>query len=219
MTVIVCYNGAMEKQNALRLSIQELAARTGVSIRTIRYYLAAGLLPSPGARGKSAHYGEEHLLRLELVRRLVDQRVPLAEIRERLEALSVPDLRGLLAEEEARQQRLAEANRAGRTREYVAGLLERGSSTLPAASLRRRLLFDSSPDVALLRPAAAPGRPPAPIEAPSDDDWLRWRVAPGIELSVKREIVARHRPLIEQLLRVARAMVTDLDLGHPPDRP
>jgi DNA-binding transcriptional MerR regulator len=220
----------MSEPGDLRLSIRDLSARTGVSIRTIRYYLAAGLLPSPGARGKSASYGEEHLLRLRLVRRLVDQRVPLTEIRDRLEALSVEELRVLLAEEETHQARLAKADRAGTPREYVATLLERARTTSPrepaemsyreptgmmsAASVRRRALraASRSRDVLEFHHNAAP-MPAAPWPEPQpDEDRLRWRLAPGIELTVEREVYARDHRLIGQLLRVARALLSELEL-------
>ena len=67
------------------LKIDELAELTGVTRRTIRYYVASGLLPSPGPRGV---YGEEHFERLEAIKRLQVQRLSLNEIREQLAPLS-----------------------------------------------------------------------------------------------------------------------------------
>ena len=68
------------------LDLTELADRAGVSIRTIRYYIQQGLLPKPEARGPGAHYTEEHLDRLLLVKRLQREHLPLAEIRRVLES-------------------------------------------------------------------------------------------------------------------------------------
>ena len=42
------------------LTIEELAERAETSVRTIRFYIAEGLLPGPGARGKAASYSGEH---------------------------------------------------------------------------------------------------------------------------------------------------------------
>jgi DNA-binding transcriptional MerR regulator len=50
--------------------IRELAERAGVSVRTVRYYIQEGLLPAPDTQGRFASYTEEHLDRLELIRRL-----------------------------------------------------------------------------------------------------------------------------------------------------
>ena len=68
------------------LELTELADRAGVSIRTVRYYIQQGLLPKPESRGPGAHYTEEHLERLLLVKRLQREHLPLAEIRRVLEA-------------------------------------------------------------------------------------------------------------------------------------
>jgi DNA-binding transcriptional MerR regulator len=69
-------------------SIADLARLTGVNVRTIRYYLAQGLLPASGESGPGAHYGDGHLHRLQLTRRLQGEHLPLAEIRRRLAELT-----------------------------------------------------------------------------------------------------------------------------------
>jgi DNA-binding transcriptional MerR regulator len=52
------------------LTIVELAARTRISVRTIRFYAGLGLIPSPAVRGRLGLYDERHVARLELVRDL-----------------------------------------------------------------------------------------------------------------------------------------------------
>lgn len=52
------------------LTIDELSARTGLSVRTTRYYASLGLIPPPERRGRVAYYGAEHQARLELIRAL-----------------------------------------------------------------------------------------------------------------------------------------------------
>jgi len=69
------------------LTIRELAARTGIPPRRIRFYVARGLLPPPHGRGPTARYGPEHIWRLEQIRRLREQRFGLEEIREQLAQL------------------------------------------------------------------------------------------------------------------------------------
>jgi DNA-binding transcriptional MerR regulator len=53
-----------------QLTIAELAARTGISVRTIRFYAGMGLIPPPAVRGRLGLYDEQHVARLELVRDL-----------------------------------------------------------------------------------------------------------------------------------------------------
>ncbi|WP_018655711.1 MerR family transcriptional regulator [Actinomadura flavalba] len=62
------------------LTIDELAARAGVSVRTVRFYAGRGLLPPPVLRGRTGLYGEDHLVRLELVRELQALGLTLAAI-------------------------------------------------------------------------------------------------------------------------------------------
>ncbi len=52
---------------AVELSVDELAARSGASVRTIRYYQSEGLLPAPERHGREARYGADHLERLEVI--------------------------------------------------------------------------------------------------------------------------------------------------------
>jgi DNA-binding transcriptional MerR regulator len=62
------------------LTVHELAARTGLSVRTVRFYAGRDLLPPPRIRGRVAFYGPAHRARLELVRELQQQGYTLAAI-------------------------------------------------------------------------------------------------------------------------------------------
>lgn len=52
------------------LTIDELAARAGMTVRNVRAHQSRGLLPPPEVRGRTGFYGAEHLARLELVKEL-----------------------------------------------------------------------------------------------------------------------------------------------------
>ncbi len=52
------------------LTLDELTARVGMSVRNVRFYTSRGLVPSPVRRGRSGYYGADHVARLELVRDL-----------------------------------------------------------------------------------------------------------------------------------------------------
>jgi DNA-binding transcriptional MerR regulator len=76
------------------MRISELSEEAGVPIPTIKYYLREGVLP-PGRliAPNQARYAEEHVRRLRLVRALVEVGgLPLASVREVLEAVDDPDL-------------------------------------------------------------------------------------------------------------------------------
>lgn len=62
------------------LTIDQLAAETGISVRTMRYYASLGLLPAPVTRGRMAYYGSGHQARLALIKALQSHGFTLAEI-------------------------------------------------------------------------------------------------------------------------------------------
>ncbi|WP_181797538.1 MerR family transcriptional regulator [Streptomyces sp. WELS2] len=70
------------------LTIDELAARAGVTVRTVRFYGTKGLLPPPviGPR-RVGHYGREHLARLALIEEMQHQGMSLAAIERHLRQL------------------------------------------------------------------------------------------------------------------------------------
>ncbi|MGC4925428.1 MerR family transcriptional regulator [Streptomyces sp. DT117] len=74
------------------LTVDELAARAGVTVRTVRFYSTRGLLPPPviGPR-RVGRYGADHLSRLALIEELQHQGMTLAAIERYLEQLP-PDL-------------------------------------------------------------------------------------------------------------------------------
>ncbi|MGW2596928.1 MerR family transcriptional regulator [Streptomyces klenkii] len=79
------------------LTVDELAARAGVTVRTVRFYSTRGLLPPPelGPR-RVGRYGPGHLSRLALIEELQRQGLTLAAIERYLnrlpEGLSAQDL-------------------------------------------------------------------------------------------------------------------------------
>jgi DNA-binding transcriptional MerR regulator len=67
---------------AERYSIDELATLAGVTPRTVRYYIAQGLLDRPAGEKRGAHYLRRHLEQLLLVRRWTDAGLSLDRVRE-----------------------------------------------------------------------------------------------------------------------------------------
>src|SRR5215216_7427674 len=87
---------------AERLTLSELTAAADVSVRTVRYYIAEGLLPPPEGSGPGSSYTRGHLDRLRLIQRLKEAYLPLKEIRRRLSGLGDDEVRSLLAADDSR---------------------------------------------------------------------------------------------------------------------
>ncbi|MGW0839538.1 MerR family transcriptional regulator [Streptomyces sp. NPDC002787] len=66
--------------------IEDLAHRSGATVRTIRAYQDRGLLPRPERRGRANVYSDAHLTRLRQIAGLLDRGYTLASIKELLEA-------------------------------------------------------------------------------------------------------------------------------------
>lgn len=82
-------------------TVDELAARAGLPVRTIREYQTLRVLEPPERRGRLGFYGEAHLRRLRLIGRLQSRGYSLAGIRDLLEAWAAGgDLLGVLQDPE-----------------------------------------------------------------------------------------------------------------------
>ena len=141
------------------LSIGELASRTGLPVRTIRFYSDSGVLPPADRTGAGYRlYGPDALARLGLVRTLRDLGIDLATIRRVLEReVSVPDVAAAHAAALDAQIRVLRIQRG-----VLRAVAQRGSDPEEMQRMHRM--------AQLTRRGAPSSRtvsPPAPTPAPS----------------------------------------------------
>jgi len=67
------------------MTIDELAHRTGMTVRNIRAHQSRGLVPPPEVRGRTGYYGDDHIERIELIQELQADGFNLESIRKLLE--------------------------------------------------------------------------------------------------------------------------------------
>jgi DNA-binding transcriptional MerR regulator len=212
--------------DAERLTLGELTTAADVSVRTVRYYIAEGLLPPPEGSGPGSAYTRGHLDRLRLIQRLKEAYLPLKEIRRRLSGLSDDEVRRLLAVKDDRatpatSEMLYDESLAG-ARDYLA-LLESGEQyrTEPmalqfpaAASPLLSAQADRPPEPQPTRSRgtrAASGAPVAispergePLASPETGLWHRIPLGDEAELVISDRVYGRHRDRIDWLVRWAR---------------
>ncbi len=121
-------------------NLRELCREADVTERTVRYYIKEGLLPPPSGSGPFSRYTSEHWLRLQFIKRLKDEYLPLSEIKNLLNARSLPELEQL-----AQQVQLIPA----------AGPAAKGYEMAPAEP------EPGDPLLGLLRRESGPGAAPA----------------------------------------------------------
>ena len=70
-----------------KMTIGELARRTGMTVRNIRAHQTRGLLPPPEVHGRTGYYGEDHVARIALTREMQADGLNLEAIRRLLEGV------------------------------------------------------------------------------------------------------------------------------------
>src|SRR3954451_11291635 len=76
---------AAESHDENELPIEELASRSGITVRNIRSHRARGLLPPPEVRDRVGYYGPQHLTRLRMIQELQSEGFNLKGIERLLE--------------------------------------------------------------------------------------------------------------------------------------
>jgi len=210
-------------------TITELADLAGVTTRTIRYYLAQGLLPAAGQSGPGTRYSQGHLARLRLIRRLQAEHQPLAEIRTQLASLDDVAILAL-AEQDAPEPPSDSAL------DYIRSILGGGSAmTGQAAGTTPPLAsYTAEPDAtyqpprpvlarrSLIAPLVMPTIPSAPTSAerlgeshhstatPGDrSQWERIVLATDVELHIRRPLSRTQNKRVERLLMLARELLEE----------
>jgi len=188
-------------------TLADLCDLADVTPRTVRYYIAQGLLRSPGVSGPGARYDDGHLARLRLIRRLQREHLPLAEIRSRLAALSDAEV---IAEAEVSAQPPADSA-LDYVRTVLGTSLRAAAPGAPPAVPSPPPRMDAQPG--LLRRAAeiaAPGysvEPPTPV--PDRSHWERYALAPDVELHVRRPLTRSQNRAVVRLLEAARRLLEE----------
>ncbi|WP_233712504.1 MerR family transcriptional regulator [Kribbella turkmenica] len=62
------------------LTVDQLAAKVGMTVRNVRAYAGRGLIPPPRLVGRTGYYGTDHVARLTLVRELLGKGYTLAAV-------------------------------------------------------------------------------------------------------------------------------------------
>jgi len=203
-------------------TIGELARAAGVTRRTIHYYVAQGLLPPPQSGGRAASYTVKHLQRLELIRLLKQEFLPLHEIKALLDGLDDEAVQSLLSEKRAATPTPARET----AKEYLRALLHPPDRSSPL--LRQRAADRADILAAPLPPAQMPAEragpflkariargtaasyaPQAERQGPPEiaSVWQRYQLHPDLELHVRRPLTdaalsARLEGLIAEIRQV-----------------
>lgn len=211
------------------LTLSELASASGLLPRTLRSWVAQGLLPGPLTRGPFARYPAETLERVLAIRAMRDALgMPLAAIRQELLVATPDQVRAYaakaadLAPEPA--EPAAEAPRpSGSALDYLRALRQvrpagkdaaSAPPSAPPPSASRALIVPPSPPSgfeALERRLgeARQGKPP-PRKAKAEE-WLRLSITPDVELAIRGPLDAEQRARLERCADLVRDILLGRD--------
>jgi DNA-binding transcriptional MerR regulator len=204
-------NGSHESEN--ELTIEQLAAQTGMSVRNIRAHQARGLLDPPQVRMRIGYYGPEHVEQLRQIRELQDEGFNLAGIKR------------LLADQQGTAERLLLFKQA-----LAAPSSDEVLQTLTLGQLSRRYRVDPAEGPAVLARALKLGvltpagdgvyEVPSPSLLAVGDEVVDHGISLDSALSVLEDI-ERHsdsvsRSFVELFLREVWKPFAQADM--PPER-
>jgi DNA-binding transcriptional MerR regulator len=173
------------------LTIEQLSAQSGMTVRNIRAHRARGLLPPPEVRERVGYYGSEHLARLKLIQNM------------QADGFNLRAIQRLLEETHSRPEQLLSFKQAvtvpfetEQPRVFtLADLRERFGEQIDVQTLRR------AEDVGLLTPL---GEDRYEVPLPSQLDSATEVVGRGVPLAHALTVVAK---LQDQCRIVAREFV------------
>ena len=196
-------------EEAARILAESGAARQGRGTvtelpdeRTVRYYLAEGLIPpAEEKQGTASVFGFRHLLQLLVVKKLQAEGLPIRAIRELVTGKTERQLERLLG---AEQGQSPGSSARGEALSYLESLLQRSpSAPLPSSP---------PPPAAQSPPSALLGSPSASLR----ETWARVELEPGLELHVSDSY---RTPQGEGALRRLSQMFLDVLRARGADSP
>ncbi|MBA2278265.1 MAG: MerR family transcriptional regulator [Chloroflexia bacterium] len=203
---VVMTRDRANREHERTYSLDELTDQAGVTVRTVRYYIAEGLLPPAVGGGPRSAYTPGHLDRLRLIGRLKDAYLPLREIRHRVAGLSDQDVRAALA----RTDELAATGPVDSAADYIARVRHRDLNEItqpimspPRSSHHGRA--PSGPDHALAEDA--PPASAAALELAEPSTWRRLAITAEAELLIREETYQRRAEQIDGLIAWARRIL------------
>lgn len=196
------------------LTLEDLAAQSGLTLRTLRFYMQEGLLPGPETRGKYARYSQQHLDRLELIRRMKDLRLPLQEIRQLIDNMTPEEMSRLRRYQDEIAQKI---NINKYAMNDTSAINEKPSSALDyihsIQAVQENVRAYRQPKQPL--PLADAVRPrmlkqvdrSIPQPPAGQETWRRIQLADGIELNVRETDDQHEKQQLEQLIQSVRKLI------------
>ncbi|MGG5807715.1 helix-turn-helix domain-containing protein [Falsiroseomonas sp. CW058] len=205
-------------------TLADLAAASGLQPRTIRSWVAQGILPGPLNRGPAARYPADTLHRLLAIRAMRDLLgMPLGAIRQELLVATPEQIAAHAAKAtglgpETPEPPAAVAPAPDAALDYLRGLRAKAAAPtpLPEASMSARALAPvARPGPAsgfeALETRLGQGRAAPAARKARAEEWLRIPITPDVEFAVRGRLDAEARARIERCADLVRDILLGRD--------
>jgi len=197
------------------LTLEDLVRISGLTLRTLRFYIQEGLLQGPDTHGKFSRYSQLHLDRLEMIHRLKNLRFPIKEIRHLLNNMTPEEINQV-----RRYQDILNPN----LNKDVGGNIQESLNAKPGSSALEYIqnLENGRENIQSVTgsPARVPAAPRQPANVPrsmpiyknqvhamtDQETWKRIVIDEGIELNVREPRDIDEELKVRKLIEYARML-------------
>ncbi len=200
--------------NKKNYSITELEKHTGLTRRTIHYYTKEKLIPPPDGTGGGAKYGEEHLLRLQLIKEMQKSHLKLSGIREALDAMNISEM-----------NQLYEKAQRGKIRSWDLDSIENWlvDSSEVEATDKNSMNYPPGQNISeesnysFLNPGNRPSKKKRTRNVSylkdlkrttvPDASWERFSVLDGVEINVRSDIMQKYGTIVKNWIEYLKKLI------------
>ena len=200
--------------NKKNYSITELEKQTGLTRRTIHYYTKEKLIPPPDGIGGGAKYGEEHLLRLQLIKEMQKSHLKLSGIREALDAMNISEM-----------NQLYEKAQRGKIRSWDLDSIENWlvDSSEVEATDKNSMNYPPGQNISeesnysFLNPGNRPSKKKKTRNVSylkdlkrttvPDASWERFSVLDGVEINVRSDIMQKYGTIVKNWIEYLKKLI------------
>ncbi|MFH2040036.1 MAG: MerR family transcriptional regulator [Chloroflexota bacterium] len=197
-------------------TLEDLEKLSGMSIRTLRFYIQEGLLPGPDTRGKYARYSKDHLDILRFIDRLKEMHMPLKKIRHLLETMSNEDIERIIRSQTEQNLTFSSPQLFNKVENWE----DKNNKTERSSALEYIRNLENLQDglkindnnIRFMAPSAPP-QVPAPHNnvyksrsLKSGETWQRIHLAEGVDLQIRQPMDKEKEKAVEDLIDTARQL-------------
>ena len=200
--------------NKNNYSISELEKLAGLTRRTIHYYTKEKLIPPPDGTGGGAKYGEEHLLRLQLIKEMQKSHLKLSGIREALDAMNISEM-----------NQLYEKAQRGKIRSWDLDSIENWlvDSSEVEATDKNSMNYPPGQNISegsnysFINPGNRPSKKKKTRNVSylkdlkrttvPDASWERFSVLDGVEINVRSDIMQKYGTIVKNWIEYLKKLI------------